>query len=105
MSFPKSWERELETRNGNSDFPRRLISTFTGKVQAFKLKFQFGMVRNQLGRFFKPGRPLPPEIREEIVGLYNAGYSINEVSRTTLVTRRLVLLSSARTLGLLMNHQ
>ena len=47
------------------------------------------MVRNQLGGFFKPGRPLPPaEIREEIVDLYNAGYSMNEVSKTTLVSRR-----------------
>ena len=32
------------------------------------------------------GRPLPPEIyREELVDLYNAGRSLNEVSRTTLL--------------------
>ena len=57
------------------------------------------MVCNQLGGFFKPGGPLPPEIREEIVDLYNAGYSMNEVNRTTLVTRRSVLLSTARSLS------
>ena len=38
------------------------------------------MVRNQLGGFCKPGRSLPPEIGEEIVDLYNAGYSMNEVT-------------------------
>ena len=63
------------------------------------------MARNQLGGFLKPGRPLPPEIREEVVDLYNAGYSMNEVSRTTLVTSRSVLLSNARIPGLLLNHQ
>ena len=63
------------------------------------------MVRKQLGGFFKPGSPLRLEIREKIVDLYNAEYSMNEVSRTTLVTRRSVLLSGARILGLLLNHQ
>ena len=62
------------------------------------------MVRNQLGGFFKPRRPLPPEIREKIVDLHNAGYSMKEVSRTTLVARRAVLLSSAGILGLLLKH-
>ena len=76
--FPKSWEQELETRNGNSEVSHRLISTFTEKVQAFRLKiqtldqifcFRFWMVCNQLGGFFKLGRPLPLEIRDEIVDL------------------------------------
>ena len=106
----ENWKLERKLRS----FPRRLISTFTGKVHAFKLKLQtldhnfcfcFWMVRNQLGGFFKPRRPLPPEIREEIVDFYNAGYSMNEVSRTMLVTRRAVLLSNAGILGLLLNHQ
>ena len=60
---------------------------------------------NQLGGFFKPGRPLPSEVREEKVDLYNAGYSMNEIGRTAFMTRRPVLLSSARILGLLLNHQ
>ena len=60
---------------------------------------------NQLGGFFKPGRPLPSEVREEKVDLYNAGYSMNEISRTALITRRPVSLSSARTLGPLLNYQ
>ena len=43
------------------------------------------MAHNQLGGSFEPGRPLPLEIkREELVDFYNAGYSLNEVSRTTL---------------------
>ena len=48
------------------------------------------MARNQLGGFFNPGRPLPLEIREEIADIYNAEYSMNEVSRITLVSRRSV---------------
>ena len=57
------------------------------------------MAVNQLGGFFKPGRPLPSEVREEKVDLYNAGYSMDEISRAALITRRPVLLSSARILG------
>ena len=33
---------------------------------------------------------MPLEVREEIVDLYNAGYRMNEVSRTALVSRRSV---------------
>ena len=48
------------------------------------------MARNQLGGFFKPRRDSPVGIQEEILDLYNAGYSMNEVSRTALVSRRSV---------------
>ena len=56
----------------------------------FGLDFLFLFLNGALGGFFKPGRSLPLEIREEIADIYNSGYSINEVSRTTLVSRRSV---------------
>ena len=48
------------------------------------------MVRNQLGGFFEPGKPLPLDIREEIMDLRKSKYSMNKVFRATLVTRRCV---------------
>ena len=48
------------------------------------------MTLNQLGGFFEPEKPLPLDIREEIVDLHNSGYSMKKVSRGALVTRRCV---------------
>ena len=45
-------------------------------------------MRNQLGGFFESGKPLPLDIREEIVDLHNSVHSMNEVFRATVVTRR-----------------
>ena len=42
------------------------------------------MVPNQLGGFFKLGRPLPLEIREKIVDLYNVGYFTTVLSRRSV---------------------
>ena len=74
-----------------------------GRGGGFRLRTRFSVFCFWMMR--KPGRSLPPEVYEEIVDLYNAGYSMNEISRTTPVTRRSVLLSGARILGLLLNHQ
>ena len=100
----------METRNGDSEVS--LEDRFQLSLEKFRpsdfgpdFLFLFLNGAQPFGGFFKPGRPLPPEIREEIVDLYNAGYSMNEISRTTLVTRRSVLLSSARILGILLSHQ
>ena len=45
------------------------------------------MGRNQTGGFFEPGKPLPLDIREEILDLLN---SMNKVSRAIFVTRSCV---------------
>ena len=45
------------------------------------------MSRNFLGGFFKPGKPLPVFVREEIVDLYNNGVGVSEISRNTRVTK------------------
>ncbi|XP_073246976.1 uncharacterized protein [Porites lutea] len=46
--------------------------------------------RNQLGRIYQPGKPLPDSFRGEILDLYNRGFSKKQISRDLQVTTRAV---------------
>lgn len=48
------------------------------------------VVRNQRGRVYEPGKPLSRPIREDIVDLYNRGYSVNKISKEVKVSKRSV---------------
>ena len=61
--FPKSWEREFETWNRNSEVSRQDLFQLSQKLQTSDqiFCFRFWIAHNQLGGSFKPGRPLPQE--------------------------------------------
>ena len=66
MSFPKSWERELETTakiDLNFHWKSSGLQTETSE---FGPDFLFSFLNGAaLSRFFKPGRPFPLEIRRD----------------------------------------
>ena len=49
-----------------------------------------GSIRNRKGRIYEPGKPLPKLIREEILHLYNRGYSKSEIFSDVKVSKRSV---------------
>ena len=44
------------------------------------------MARNSFGGFYQPGKPLPCNVKDEIIALFNAGLGVSEISLNTKVT-------------------
>jgi len=45
------------------------------------------MARNSLGGFYDPGKPLPSNVRNEIVNLFNVGLGLSDIPRNKRVPK------------------